>query len=153
MGGKRFSVRKPFQLGYLTHFLASIYLFIGDSDYYFYRFIEKERRTKPDGVSRPWVLDSNSVGIPGPSTGAPATSSVELMDLATAFQKGVIVETHVYRFKQYKKTFIGSEGEPFAVFLDRVYEYKRLLILLASLHNQLLTTWLTLTLHGTEKKL
>lgn len=92
-------------------------LYIGDSDYYFYRFIEKEKRTKPDGVSQPWIMDSDAVGEPGPSIEASAISSVKLMDLANAFQKGVTVETHVYRFKQYKKTFIGSEGELFSVYV------------------------------------
>ena len=119
-GKKAFIGAKTISTWMLTHVLhlvlAYIYSFIGDSDYYFYRFIEKEKRTKPDGVSQPWILVSNSVGQPGPSTGGPAISSVELTDLAKAFQKGVTVETHVYRFKQYKKTFIGSEGEPLYVF-------------------------------------
>jgi hypothetical protein len=68
-----------------------------EDDYVFYRFIERGKRVQ---------------SAPEQSTIREATT---LMKVANEFRRGVMVGTHFYRFKNYKRTFTGSEAVDFLV--------------------------------------
>jgi hypothetical protein len=73
-------------------------------DYLFFRFTDRGRRRKDYGKSTDELIkidDSDSVFM--------------LRKAADSFREGVIVKTHVYHFKRYHRTFVGSQAVDYLV--------------------------------------
>ena len=99
-------------LNFVRTVMDNFHTLLFNSDHYFYRFIDKEKRVRP---SRPPLISAPSkVDISGQAK----VSLADLREVAHEFQQGVKVDTHIYRFKKYKKTFIGSDAVDYMVNCD-----------------------------------